>query len=61
MLPTGVVIGCFSEIETALGEQQWSEMIEPWSPLSLAGHHPERCLAQARRFFDEGHDPVYSH
>jgi hypothetical protein len=58
-LPAGVVIGCFSEVETALGEQHWSEMLEPWSPLSLAGHHPERCLAQARHFFDEGHDPVY--
>ena len=57
----GLVIGCLSEMDAALGEGSWRRMGPQWPQFFIASEFPERCLRFARGFLDSGEQAEHHH
>ncbi len=61
-LPTGLVIGCLSEVHAAMTERHhWGDVQVPYEPLDIRQKYPAECLRLARRFLEEASDVEYFH
>jgi hypothetical protein len=60
-MPAQLVVGCLSEVHTALTEWHWSEGEQAYKTMELAEDYPADCLKIARQFVQDGVDAQYFH
>ncbi|MGO9358301.1 MAG: NERD domain-containing protein [Xanthobacteraceae bacterium] len=61
-MPAQLVVGCLSEVQTALFERSYqADRVEAYPPLDLAGAYPLDCLTVSRRFIDDGTNAQFYH
>jgi hypothetical protein len=61
VLAPQLVVGCLSEVQTALNEAHWYDQDRDYRRIDLVAAYPVEVLTLARRFIDAGQEAQYFH